>query len=164
MPKHKLKNMLQDLLKITLEEKKKNIKVLKEFKIAFLMKNVFEIEELLDEKGLFFNKLEKIDALAYFYKLLVSDPKKTNTILRTEIKQGYSLDNFPGQHVLEIRFINSDPFIYPNVSSYNFGDPPRKFLKEEVIQFAFQLKKGKITEIRIPKKVIESIEKFERYN
>jgi hypothetical protein len=156
--------MLQNLSKISLEEKKKNNKVLKEFQFAFIMKNVFEIEELLDERGIFFNKLNKTNAIAYFYKLLVSDPKKSKKILWTEIKRGYSLDNFPGQHVLEIRFIDSDLFVFPDISDYKFGDPPREFLKEEVLQFAFQLKKGKITEIRIPKKVVESIEKFELCN
>jgi hypothetical protein len=73
--------MLQDLSKITLEEKKKNNKVLKEFQFAFIMKDAFEIEELLDEKGLFFNKLNKTNTLAYFYKLLVSTPKKSKKIL-----------------------------------------------------------------------------------
>jgi hypothetical protein len=36
--------MLQELSKITFEEKQKNLKALKEFQFAFLSENIFEIE------------------------------------------------------------------------------------------------------------------------
>jgi hypothetical protein len=158
-----IKFMLQQLSKITQEEKKKNNKALKEFQFAFLTENMFAIEDLLEDNGLFFGKLNKTGALAFFYDLMKKEKIK-NKILWAEVEFGYSYDKFPGEHVIEIRYMNSDPFVSDDVTNYKFGDPPRKFLNEQIFHFAFQFKNGKISKIRFPKKVIESIEKFELYN
>lgn len=155
--------MLQELSKITFEEKKKNLKALKEFQFAFLSENIFEIENLLHENGLFFKKLNKTRAVAFFYKFLKSEKVKNHSIW-ADVKYGYSYDSSPGEHVMEIRYMEADPFTANDLDNYKFGDAPRKALNEMILRFAFQFKEGQIIEIRMPKNVIESIEKFELCN
>lgn len=155
--------MLQELSKITREEQKKNEHTLNQFRYSFLAGNFEQLEEILDDKGVFFKGVNKKRALAHFHKFLFSE-KHIGDRLWPEFKDGYSMDEFPGEHVIEFRFMETDPFTHPNVGEFEFGEAPRKEFNELVVRFAFQFKKGKIIRLRFPKKVIQSIETFINQN
>jgi hypothetical protein len=155
--------MLQEISKITTEEQKKNEFALNQFRYSFLAGNFEQLEELLDPKGVFFKRMNKTRALAHFHKFLFSEHKIGNR-LWPEFKDGYSLDEFPGEHVIEFRFMETDPFTYPDVDQFEFGSAPRKEFKELVIRIAFQFKNGKIIRLRFPKRVVKSIETFIHQN
>lgn len=155
--------MLQEISKISQEDKCKNEMVLYQFQLAILSENFASLEEILDEKGIYFRKMNKSRAIAYLYDLLTNDEKRKK-FLWVEVKYGYSYDHIPGEHVIEIRYMDPDPTNLPDTTDYKFGDNPRDFLKEVVIRFALQIKNSKIIGIRKPKKVIESISKLELNN
>jgi hypothetical protein len=60
--------------------------------------------------------------------------------------------------------MDPDETNFNDTTEYTFGDKPREFLKETVIRFAMQIKKGEITRIRKPRRVIESITNLELNN
>ena len=159
----KNRTMLQELSKITQEEKIKNEKALKQFQFCMLSQNLIELEDLLDDKGLFFRKMNKTRAISFLYNLLNGD-QKTTKIHWVEVKYGYSFDSSPGEHVMEIRYMEADPFTMPDLDNYKFGEPHRKSFNEFILRFAFQFKEGRISSIRFPKKVIESLSQFELCN
>ena len=148
--------MLQQLSKITLDEQKKNEYSLNHFRYSFTAGNFEQLEELLDDKGIFFNNMNKTRALAHIHKFLFSKYNLGN--LWPEVKEGYSMDATPGEHVIEFRYMEVDPFDTPDVCKFNFGDAPRKEFKELVIRMALRLKNGRIVGLRFPKRVIQSIE------
>jgi hypothetical protein len=148
--------MLQQLSKITLEEQKKNEYAMNMFRYSFLAGNFEQLEELLDEKGIFFNEMNKTRTLAHIHKFLFS--KYNLSSLWPEVKEGYSMDAAPGEHVIEFRYMEVDPFDTPDVCKFNFGDAPRKEFKELVIRMSLRFQRGKIVGLRFPKKVVKSIE------
>lgn len=155
--------MLQEISKISLEEKRKNELILYQFQLSFLSGTFSSLDDILDEKGIYFRKMNKARAIAYLFGLLHNDENRKK-FLWVEVKYGYSYDQIPGEHVIEIRYMDPDPSDLPETTEYKFGDKPRDFLKEVVHRFALQITKGKITRIRTPKKVIESIGQFELNN
>ena len=155
--------MLQELSKITREEQKKNEYTLNQFRYSFLAGNFEQLEELLDDKGVFFKGVNKKRALAHFHKFLFSE-QHIGERHWPEFKDGYSMDEFPGEHVIEFRFMETDPFTHPEVGEFQFGDAPRKNMNELVVRLAFRFRKGKIIGLRFPKKVIQSIETFVNQN
>ena len=155
--------MLQDISKISTEEKKKNEYALNQFRYSFLAGNFEQLEELLHPKGKFFNGMNKTRALARFHKFLYSGERITQKMW-TEFKDGYSLDENPGEHVIEFRYMEIDPFTNPEVDQFEFGSAPRKAYQEIVIRFAFCFRNGKIVRLRIPKKVIANIQHLVNQN
>ena len=155
--------MLQQLSKITLDEQKKNEYALNQFRYSFIAGNFEQMEELLDDKGVFFKGVNKKRALAHFHKFLFSEEHIADRHW-PEFKDGYSLDEFPGEHVIEFRFMETDPFTHPNVDKFEFGEAPRKEFNELVVRLAFRFQKGKIIGLRFPKKVIKSIDTFIHQN
>jgi hypothetical protein len=155
--------MLQEISKISLEEKRKNELILYQFQLSFLSGTFSSLDDILDEKGIYFRRMNKARAIAYLFGLLHNDENRKK-FLWVEVKYGYSYDHIPGEHVIEIRYMDPDPSDLPETTEYKFGDKPREFLKEVVHRFALQITKGKITRIRTPKKVIESIGQLELNN
>jgi len=159
----KSNHMLQEISKISLEEKRKNEKILYQFQLSFLSGSFSSLEDILDDKGIYFQRMNKSCAIAYLFGLLHTDDNQKK-FLWVEVKYGYSYDQIPGEHVIEIRYMDPDPSDLPETTEYNFGDKPREFLKEMVFRFALQITKGRITRIRTPRKVIESISELELNN
>jgi len=155
--------MLQEISKISLEEKRKNELILYQFQLSFLSGSFSSLDDILDDKGIYFRRMNKARAIAYLFGLLHNDDNRKK-FLWVEVKFGYSYDQIPGEHVIEIRYIDPNPSDLPETTEYKFGDKPRDFLKEVVHRFALQISKGKITRIRTPKKVIESIGQLELNN
>jgi hypothetical protein len=155
--------MLQEISKISLEEKRKNELILYQFQLSFLSGSFSSLDDILDDKGIYFRRMNKARAIAYLFGLLHNDDNRKK-FLWVEVKFGYSYDQIPGEHVIEIRYIDPNPSDLPETTEYKFGDKPRDFLKEVVYRFALQISKGKITRIRTPKKVIESIGQLELNN
>ncbi|MFM1947730.1 MAG: hypothetical protein RL207_2013 [Bacteroidota bacterium] len=155
--------MLQQISKITTEEQKKNEYALNQFRYSFLAGNFEQMEELMDAKGVFFKGMNKTRALAHFHKFLFSE-HGIDKRLWPEFKDGYSMDEFPGEHVIEFRLMETDPFTHPNVDKFEFGEAPRKEFKELVIRLAFRFQNGKIIGLRFPKRVVKSIETFTYQN
>ncbi|MFM6935172.1 MAG: hypothetical protein ACKOXP_06985 [Flavobacteriales bacterium] len=151
--------MLQQLSKLTRDEQKKNEHALNQFRYSFLAGNFEQLEELLDDKSIYFKGMNKKRALAHFHKFLFSEQKIGNR-LWPEFKDGFSMDEFPGEHVIEFRFMETDPFTHPDVDKFEFGDAPRKEFNELVIRLAFRFSDGKIVGLRFPKKVVKSIDLF----
>jgi hypothetical protein len=162
-PTKSFPTMLQEISKITTEEQKKNEYALNQFRYSFLSGNFEQMEELMDNKGVFFKGMNKKRALAHFHKFLFSE-HNLDKRLWPEFKDGYSLDEFPGEHVIEFRFMEADPFSFPDVDKFEFGEAPRKEFKELVIRLAFRFQNGKIIRLRFPKRVIKSIETFIHQN
>lgn len=155
--------MLQEISKISLEEKRKNELILYQFQLSFLSGTFSSLDDILDDKGIYFRRMNKARAIAYLFGLLHNNENRKR-FLWVEVKYGYSYDQIPGEHVIEIRYMDPDPSDLPETTEYKFGDKPREFLKEVVHRFALQISKGKITRIRTPKKVIESIGQLELNN
>ncbi len=154
--------MLQEISKISQEEKRNNEMVLCRFQLAVLSESYSSLDEILNENGLYFGKMNKTRAIAYLFGLLTNDKRKK--FLWVEVKYGYSYDHIPGEHVIEIRYMDPDETNFNDTTEYTFGDKPREFLKETVFRFAMQIKKGEITRIRKPRRVIESITNLELNN
>ncbi|NBV08938.1 MAG: hypothetical protein EBS09_07505 [Flavobacteriia bacterium] len=155
--------MLQEISKISLEMKKKNEVAFDQFRYALLSANIAQLNQLLDPRGRFFGKLSKACAIAkiskYFY-----EETRVNRCLWPELREGFSLDAFPGEHAIEFRLLDVNPFEEEGLSDYTFGDPPRKEFKEIVFCLSLRFKDGKITSIRFPKKVIASISNLQLCN
>lgn len=153
--------MLAKQLQISQEEIKKNEDVLMDFQFAFLTQNLKRIGFLLSPKGIFFGKQSLTYAKSKIYALFHQNPEAERDFIHMT-SQGYSNDHHPGELVLEFRF----PTITPeNVMDYPeedtlFGRPPIDGFHEEVIRIALIIAKGKIISLRIPKKVVSSLQRY----
>ena len=153
--------MLAKQLQITAEEIKKNEDVLMDFQFAFLTQNLKRIGDLLSPNGTFFGKKSLTYAKSKIYALLYNNPEVERDFIHHAF-QGYSNDHLPGELVLEFRYPTITPenvMCYPEEDDL-FGLPPLDGFHEEVIRLAFTMKKGKITSLRIPKKVINSLQRY----
>ncbi|MEY3591581.1 MAG: hypothetical protein RLZZ38_538, partial [Bacteroidota bacterium] len=75
---------------------------------------------------------------------------------------GFSNDHLPGELALEFRYPTLTPdniMDYPEEHTL-FGLPPIDGFHEEVIRLALRIQKGKITSLRIPKKVTHSLQRY----
>jgi hypothetical protein len=80
--------------------------------------------------------------------------------------RGFSLDEQPGQTVLEFRFpiLEEESFSAFELHRDRFGEAPNPEFDEIVLRFALVLKDVKISEIRIPSKVTQSIQQLVNEN
>jgi hypothetical protein len=60
--------------------------------------------------------------------------------------------------------MNITPDNLSEITNYKFGQAPRVELGEHVIQLSFRFNNGKISSIRVPRRVIESIDNFVQGN
>lgn len=153
--------MLAKQLQISKAEIKKNEDVLMDFQFAFLTRNLKRIGFLLSPNGTFFGKQSVSYGKGKLYALLNTDDHPEKDFAHVT-GQGFSNDHLPGELVLEFRY----PILTPdNVMDYPeefllFGQPPVDGFHEEVIQIALKIEKGKITSLRIPKKVTRSLQYY----
>ena len=153
--------MLAKQLQISKEEIKKNEDVLMDFQFAFLTRNLKRIDFLLSPNGIFFGRQSVSYGKGKLYALLNSDSHQEKDFAHVT-GQGFSNDHLPGELVLEFRY----PILTPdNVMDYPeefllFGRPPVDGFQEEVIRIALKIEKGKITSLRIPKKVTRSLQRY----
>jgi hypothetical protein len=161
----KLKNMLAKTLQIDERQIRKNEDLLNDFQFAFLTQSIKRISTLLDPKGTFFGKANIHFGKSKIHQLLQFDDFEERHFSHM-CSRGFSLDDEPGQTVLEFRFPVLDE---TNFSAYemdrdHFGEDPDPAFNEIVLRFAFTLKNGKIHQIRIPSKVTQSLEQFVNEN
>lgn len=155
--------MLQEISKISPEEKKQNEALLQEFRYAFLHANIAQLQQMLDSDGIFFGKRSKSHTIAKINKYFFEE-KRIQKCLWPGLKDGFSVDEFPGEHVIEFRLMEVDPFEDEEHENYTFGDPPRRQYKEILFYLALRFKNGKICSLRYPKKVIRSITSLQVLN
>jgi hypothetical protein len=159
----KILYMLQEFPRISIEEKKNNELAFEQFQFAFHSENYNAMDNLLDKKGVFFGVNNNFIAISNLHKLLNYE-NKNKKFLVSEVSTGFSYDHQPGEHVFEIRYMNITPDNLSEITNYKFGQAPRVKLGEHVIQLSFRFNNGKISSIRVPKRVIESINRFELCN
>lgn len=153
--------MLAKQLQIEPHELKENDDALQDFQFAFLTKNLKRIEALLAENGDFFGKHNRTEAKLRLYQLM-HDPNDKEHCLTNVSSLGFSCDQQPGQPVIEFRYPNFTPEnfgAYPNDDEV-FGLPPINGYHERIVRIALNIKEGKITSLRIPKKVVRSLQRY----
>ncbi|MCF8201587.1 MAG: hypothetical protein K9J18_00750 [Crocinitomicaceae bacterium] len=153
--------MLAKTLQTDEQQIRKNEDLLNDFQFAFLIQNIKRITALLDPKGKFFGKQNIHFGKSKLYQLMQHDGKEERCFAQM-CSRGFSLDEQPGQTVLEFRFpiLEEENFSAFELHRDRFGEAPDPKLDEIVLRFALVLKDGKISEIRIPSKVAQSLEQF----
>lgn len=153
--------MLAKQLQIEPYQLKENDDALQDFQFAFLTKNLKRLEALLEENGDYFGKQKRTEAKLKLYQLMNSQNEHEHCL--THISSiGFSFDQHPGQPVIEFRYPNFTPenfSAYPNEDEV-FGLPPIDGYHERILRIALNIKDGKITALRIPKKVTRSLQRF----
>ena len=153
--------MLAKQLQISQDELKKNEDAVMDFQYAFLTQNLKRIGHLLSPKGTFFGKQSVCYGKGKLYALFHQNDHPERDFAHVSSK-GFSNDRLPGQLVLEFRypiFTQDNLMSYPDEDEL-FGQAPLKEYQEEVVRLALTVQKGKITSVRIPKKVIKSLQKL----
>ena len=82
-----------------------------------------------------------------------------------EVNKGISMDDIPGEVVLELRCSDFNPFT-DDAERLNkeFGEAPYLSINELIYRFAFSFKEEKISSIRIPRKCVSVINKVIQNN
>ena len=153
--------MLAKQLRIEPYQIKKNDDTLQDFQFAFLCKNLKRIEVLLNENGDFFGKQKRSEAKLKLYQLMHNSNGDEHCLAHITAV-GFSFDQQPGQPVIEFRYPNFTP---ENIGSYPneediFGSPPIEGFYERIVRIALSIKNGKISGLRIPKKVTKSLQRY----
>jgi hypothetical protein len=68
--------MLQEISKISQEEKRKNELILYQFQLSFLSGSFSSLEDILDDTGIYFRRMNKSRAIAYLFGLLHNDDNR----------------------------------------------------------------------------------------
>jgi hypothetical protein len=152
----------------TREEIKTNSKLLYAFVNLFKMKNHREIVELLHPKGRFFNLPSPATAEGYFFEILKTRYGISEHFCM-HVNYGFSMDHKPGEHVVEFRFMDFDPFTHPEADptknlAKQLGEPGDDDLKELIYRYAITFKDGKIYTLRHPKRFTADLEYFNLSN
>lgn len=152
----------------TREEIKTNSKLLYAFVNLFKMKNHREIVELLHPKGRFFNLPSPATAEGYFFEILKTRYGISEHFCM-HVNYGFSMDHKPGEHVVEFRFMDFDPFTHPEADptknlAKQLGEPGDDDLKELIYRYALTFKDGKIYTLRHPKRFTADLEYFNLSN
>jgi hypothetical protein len=152
----------------TREEIKTNSKLLYAFVNLFKMKNHREIVELLHPKGRFFNLPSPATAEGYFFEILKTRYGISEHFCM-HVNYGFSMDHKPGEHVVEFRFMDFDPFTHPEADPTKnllkeLGEPGDDDLKELIYRYALTFKDGKIHTLRHPKRFTADLEYFNLSN
>ena len=153
--------MLAKQLQIEPYQIKENDDALQDFQFAFLTKNLKRIEALLEEDGDYFGKKKRTEAKLKLYQLM-NGPNNDEHCLTHISGLGFSFDQQPGQPVIEFRYPTFTPEnfgSYPNEDEV-FGLPPVNGYHERIVRIALNIKNGKISALRIPKKVCKSLQRF----
>jgi hypothetical protein len=140
--------------RVSLEEQILNTQLLSAFEYAFSSNECKNIYQLLHPHGIFFSKYNRQKACGVFHNIFFG-AKRIDNIFHLEVNRGITIDNYPGEVVLEFRSSDIDPFTDDvNHMGKKFGEKPDKRIKEVVNVFAFSFKDNKIYTIRRPEKCI----------
>jgi hypothetical protein len=139
--------------KQTEEQIKSNEYVKFQFVMAMMNMDERMIGTLLKENGVFFGNKNNWQTLHWFKKQFKG---LNNTFFNSRLKEGLSLDVYPGSIMFE--------FKYSALNTDNFDDDPFSVEYQEAlfnskdaitITLVLLFENGKITDIRIPKRIIE---------
>jgi hypothetical protein len=145
-------------------EKIANNLLLSAFETIFCANNYNKMKVFLHVDGCFFGRLNRDKACGYFYNLFFDEIgiSKKNQIYSLK---GISIDNIPGEIVLEMRCSDFGSFNADcSITKKQFGDQPDIKQNELVCRFAFSFKDCAIYSIRIPGKCIGEFEKLIKNN
>lgn len=154
----------------TREEIETNTKLLNTFVNLFKMKNYGELIELMHPKGRFFNIPYPATAEGYLFQILCTQKGLSGTYFCMHVNYGFTMDEKPGEDVVEFRFMDFDPFTMhpqndPNKNlSKALGEPGDDDLKELIYRFSLTFKDGKIYTLRHPKRFTADLEYFNLSN
>ena len=150
--------------RLTREEVETNTQLLIEFVALFTAKNHQELLKLFHPKGRFFNIPARATLNGYFFEVLKTRYGVSQHFCMG-VNHGYTADHMPGQHVVEFRFMDFDPFTHPEADptknlAKQLGEPGDDDLKELVYRYALTFKEGKIFTLRHPLRFIDNLEYF----
>jgi ketosteroid isomerase-like protein len=150
--------------RFTKEEQQFNSRLLSTFETMFSANSFHNLKGILHEEGVFFGRMNREKACVYFYNIFFGDNGSSEKF-NLEVNRGISMDNRPGEVVLELRCSNFDPFT-DNVSIVDkaFGEKPDSSIDETIYRFAFSFKDEKIFTIRVPRKSISENNKLKENN
>ncbi len=143
--------------KVTDEERKTNEKLLAKFSAAFY--SFFDdttMEKILHPGGRYFGNMNYIRAISLLHKKATGKNGIGERFFK-DTNYGIATDHKIGEVVMELRFLDFDPFIDEEYPTYAFGDPSDYRFDELVFYFAFSFKDGKIFSIRIPRSYEKSL-------
>lgn len=149
----------------TKDEIKTNSKLLRTFAALFSAKNPEALMDLFHPNGRFLNIPSRATLNGYLFEILQTRVGVVDHFC-TQVNYGFTNDFHPGQHVVEFRFMEFDPFrdCPENDPTINLGkglgEPGDPRLNEIVRVYALTFKDEKIYSLRVPKKFVASIEKF----
>jgi len=150
--------------RLSREEVETNTQLLIEFVALFTAKNHQELMKLFHPKGRFFNIPARATLDGYFFEVLKTRYGVSQHFCMG-VNFGYTADHMPGQHVVEFRFMDFDPFTHPEADptknlSKQLGEPGDEDLKELVYRYALTFNDGKIFTLRHPQRFIDNLEYF----
>jgi hypothetical protein len=153
--------MLAKTLQIDERQIRENEDLLNDFQFAFLTQNIKRITALLDPKGEFFGKKNIHYGKSKLYELMQVDGHEER-LFSHMCSRGFSLDNEPGQPVLEFRFpiLQEDNFSEYEMHRERFGEKPDPAYDEKIVRLALKIRAGKIIQIRIASKVTKSLQQY----
>ena len=150
--------------RFTIEEQQFNSRLLSTFETMFSANSFHNLKGILHAEGVFFGRMNRDKACGYFYNIFFCENGSSEKF-NLEVNRGISMDNKPGEVVLELRCSNFDPFS-DNVSIVDkaFGEKPDFSIDETIYRFAFSFKDEKIYSIRVPRKSISENNKLKENN
>ena len=154
-------NLIQ---RFTKEEQQFNSRLLSTFETMFSANSFHNLKGILHAEGVFFGRMNREKACGYFYNIFFGDNGSSEKF-NLEVNRGISMDNKPGEVVLELRCSNFDPFS-DNISIVDkaFGEKPDYRIDETIYRFAFSFKDERIYSIRVPRKSISENNKLKENN
>lgn len=153
--------MLAKTLQIDERQIRENEDLLNDFQFAFLTQNIKRITALLDPKGEFFGKKNIHYGKSKIYQLMQMEGQE-DRLFSHMCSRGFSLDEEPGQPVLEFRFpiLEEDNFFAYEMHRERFGEEPDPAFNEKIVRLALKIRAGKIVQIRLVSKVTQSLQKY----
>ena len=155
--------------RLTREEVETNTKLLIEFVALFTAKNHQDLIKLFHPKGRFFNIPARATLDGYFFEVL-NTRYGVSQHFCMHVNHGFSMDHKPGEHVVEFRFMDFNPFTMGPENDPNknltraLGEPGDEDLKEMIYRFSLTFKDGKIFTLRHPKRFTADLEYFNLSN
>lgn len=145
-------------------EKIASTRLLSTFETIFCASNFNKMKGILHEDGCFFGRLNRDKACGYFYNMFFDEIGTSGKNQIYSIK-GISVDQIPGEIVLEMRCSDFGPFNADcSIIKKQFGEKPNLEQNELVYRFAFSFKDNAIYSIRIPGKCTGEFENLIKNN
>ncbi len=142
----------REIIKYSETEMQTNANLLKSFSMVFSFCDAYNFGTILHDKGIFFEKMNKNKAEAYFFNLFMGS-NSIGQYWDVEVNSAISIDHVPGQEVLEF-------CLYPFCEEE--GESNR--VASKVFTFAFSFKDGLIYSIRKPNRIIRNKKYSEQMN